>query len=41
MSELITARDKLIKDMGNHLEGIKINIESLKKIRDLDIKNQL
>jgi hypothetical protein len=36
-ADLITARDELIKHMGDKLAEIKIDIDSLKKIREMDI----
>jgi hypothetical protein len=38
MADLITERDELIKHMGDKLAEIKIDIDSLKKIREMDIK---
>ncbi|MBN2401018.1 MAG: hypothetical protein JXN64_01335 [Spirochaetes bacterium] len=37
-ADLISSRDKIIRDMRDHLAEIKIDIESLKKIRELDNK---
>ena len=38
MLNLIDERDKLILDMGKKLEEIRMDIDSLKKINELDIK---
>jgi hypothetical protein len=40
MTDLIKERDELIKDMGHHLAKIKIDIDSLEKVRELDFKNR-
>lgn len=39
VSDLIKERDALIKDMGDHLTKIKIDIDYLQKLRKIDINN--